>query len=175
MSVLYPAGEQEAIRQITATLPGINATMAGVRLAPVGELYDRLNQSEQTGLQLFSLLAAVCLLISLFGIYTVATASAQRRRKEIAIRKVAGAKAGDIVRMFFREYARLTIIAGAVALPPVYLAMSRWLQGYAYRTDIPWWLPAGVIAVVAVIVLFTVLRQVLKAASSNPAEVVKSE
>ncbi|MDR3141688.1 MAG: FtsX-like permease family protein [Tannerellaceae bacterium] len=120
-------------------------------------------------------MAAVCLFISLFGIYAVATASTQRRRKEIAIRKIAGADAGAIVRMFFSEYARLTIIAGAVALPPAYLAMSRWLQGYAYRTDVPLRLPAGVIAVVAVIILLTVLGQVLKAANSNPAEVIKSE
>ena len=53
--------------------------------------------------------------------------------------------------------------------------MSRWLQGYAYHTNIPWWLLAGVIAAVVVLVLLTVLGQVLKAANSDPAEVVKSE
>jgi len=53
--------------------------------------------------------------------------------------------------------------------------MTCWLQGYAYRTNIPWWLPAGVIAGIAAAVLLTVLGQVLKAAGSNPADVVKSE
>ncbi|MDR2773696.1 MAG: ABC transporter permease, partial [Tannerella sp.] len=167
--------ETETIRRIADILPGIDASLTDVRLTPVGELYDRLNYSEQAGLKMFSVLATVCLLISLFGIYAVATASTRRRRREIAIRKVMGAEAGDVVRMFFREYALLVIIAGVVALPPACIAMSRWLQGYAYRTDIPWWLPAGVMAGVVAVVLLTVLGQVLNAAGSNPAEVVKSE
>jgi putative ABC transport system permease protein len=144
-------------------------------MTPLDELYDRLNHSEQVGLQLFTVLATVCLLISLFGIYAVATAATQRRRKEIAIRKVVGAEVSDIVRMFFREHTLHVIMAGVIALPLAYYAMFRWLQGYAYRTNIPWWLLAGVIAVLAVVVLLTVLGQVLKAANSNPAEVVKSE
>jgi putative ABC transport system permease protein len=170
-----PGQEWEAIRRIGAILPGIDATLADVRLTPVSKLYDRLNQSEQIGLKLFSVLATVCLLISLFGIYAIAVATTRRRRKEIAIRKVAGAEANGIVRLFFREYTLLVILAGVVALPPVYIAMSNWLQGYAYRTNIPWWLPAGVITGVVAVVLFTVSGQVLKAANSNPAEVIKSE
>jgi putative ABC transport system permease protein len=172
---VVPGQEQEVMQRITAILPGINATLADVHPTPLGELYDRFNQSEQAGLKMFSVLAAVCLLISLFGIYAVATASTRRRRKEVAIRKVMGAKAGDIVRLFFREYTVQVVIAGLVALPPVYLAMSRWLQGYAYRTNIPWWLLTGVMAGVGAVILLTVLGQVLKAASGNPAEVVKNE
>ncbi|MDR2809022.1 MAG: ABC transporter permease [Tannerellaceae bacterium] len=178
-NILYihvaPGLEQEAIRRITAILPGLDAMVTGARLTPVSKLYDQLNQSEQAALKMFSVLATVCLLISLFGIYAVATASTLRRRKEVAIRKVMGAEAGDVVRMFFHEYILLVILAGLIAFPPAYLAMSRWLQGYAYRTNIPWWLPVGVITVVVVVVLLTVLGQVLRAANSNPAEVVKSE
>lgn len=178
-NILYihvvPGQEQEAIQRITAILSSIDPMMAGVRLTQIGELYDRLNQSEQAGLKMFSVLATVCLLISLFGIYAVATAATQRRRKEIAIRKVAGAEAYTIVRMFFREYTLLVILAGILALPLAYLAMSNWLQGYAYRTNIPLWLLAGIMTGVIAVVLSTVFGQVLKAANSNPAEVVKSE
>ena len=177
--VLYiravPGQELEAMRRITVILPNINASLTDVRLTLLDELYDRLNRSEQAGLKMFSVLATVCLLISLFGIYAVATASTQRRRKEIAIRKVMGAQVSDIVSMFFREHTLQVILAGVVALPLAYLAMSRWLQGYAYRTNIPWWLLAGVITVIIAVVLLTVLGQVLKAANGNPAEVVKSE
>jgi len=172
---IIPGQEREVIRRITAILPGIDVTMSDVRLTPISNLYDSLNRSEQSGLQLFSVLAMVCLLISLFGIYAVATAATQRRRKEIALRKVVGAEVGDIIRMFFREHTLQVIIAGVVALPLAYYAMYRWLQGYAYRTNIPWWLLTGVITVVIAIVLLTVLGQTLKAAKSNPAETVKGE
>lgn len=178
-NILYirvtPGQEMEAIRQISAILPDVDVSLADARLTPIGELYNRLNKSEQIGLQLFSILATVCLLISLFGIYAVASAATRRRRKEIALRKVVGAEVDSIVRLFFREYILQVIIASVVALPLAYLAMSDWLQGYAYRTNIPWWLLVGVIAGVVAVVLLTVLGQVLKAANSNPAEVVKSE
>jgi putative ABC transport system permease protein len=172
MYIRTVAGQElEVIQQINAILSGND----DVRLTILDELYDRLNYSEQAGLQLFSILAMACLLISLSGIYAVATGATRRRRKEIAIRKVFGAQASEIVRIFFREYILLVIIAGAFALPSAYLAMSRWLQGYAYRTNIPWWLQTGVIAGVVAVVLLTVFGQVLKAANSNPGEVVKSE
>lgn len=170
-----PGQEQEIIQKISGVLPDIDASLIEVRLTPVGELYDRLNQSEQVGLKMFSVLAIVCLLISLFGIYAVAASATTRRRKEIAIRKVVGAEVSTIVGMFFREYTLQVIIAGALALPLAYLTMSNWLQGYAYRTNIPWWLLTGIMAGVIAVVLLTVLGQVLKAANSNPAEVLKSE
>ena len=110
----------------------------------------------------------------MIGIYAVATASTQRRRKEIAIRKVVGAKAGDVVRMFLREYSLLVVMAGFFALPLAYLAMYRWLQGFAYRTNIPWWLLSAVIVGVVALVITTVLGQVLRSANSNPADVMKS-
>ncbi|WP_293740162.1 ABC transporter permease [uncultured Parabacteroides sp.] len=172
---IVPGQEMEAIRRVMEILPEVDVTLADARLTPIGDLYDDLNRSEQAGLKMFSVLAVVCLLISLFGIYAVASAATQRRRKEIAVRKVVGAKVGDIVRMFFREYTVQVMLAGVVALPLAYIAMSRWLQGYAYRTDIPVWLLAGVITGVVAVVLLTVLGQVLRAANSNPAEVVKSE
>lgn len=172
---VHPGEQAAAIRQITEMLPDIDPTLSDVRLTPIGNLYDRLNYSEEAGLKLFSVLAAVCLLISIFGIYAVATAATLRRRKEIAIRKVMGADFMTILRMFFREYLVQAIIAGLIALPVAYIGMEEWLQGYAYRTNIPWWLLAGTVAAVIATVLLTVWEQVLKAASSNPAEVIKTE
>jgi len=170
-----PGQEQEAIRRMMDVLPGIDASLADVRLMTLDEVYARLNHSEQVSLKMFSVMATVCLLISLSAIHAVASATTHRRRKEIAIRKVMGAQIGDIVRMFFHEYTLQVILAGIVALPLAYLAMSRWLQGYAYHTNIPWWLLTGVVVTIAAVVLLTVLGQVLKAAGSNPADVLKSE
>ena len=177
-NILYirvvPGQDQEVMRRIAAILPDIDATLADARLTPVDELYNHLNWSEQVGLKMFSVLATVCMLISLFGIYAVAAAATSRRRKEIAIRKVVGAEAGNIIRMFLREYTLQVIAAGVVALPLAYLVMSGWLQGYAYRMNIPWWLLGGVIVGVIILILLTVFMQVLKAADSNPSEVIKA-
>ena len=178
-NILYirvaPGQEQAVIQKITAILPNINTTLVDVHLTPISALYNRLNRSEQVGLKIFSMLATICLLISLFGIYAVAAATTRRRRKEIAIRKIVGADVHNIVHIFFRDYTTQVIVASVVAIPLVYLAMDHWLQGYAYRTNIPWWLLTGVVTGVIVVVLLTVLGQVMKAANSNPAEVVKSE
>ena len=76
--------------------------------------------------------------------------------------------------MFLREYTLLVLIAGAVAMPLAYTLMQHWLQGYAYRTDIPWWLWGIVLGGIIAVVLLTVWVQVLRAANSNPSEVVKS-
>ena len=171
---VVPGEEQDVMQRIIRLLPEIDASLASVRVTLLDDLYDRLNYSEQTGLKLFGILAVVCLSISLFGVYAVATATAQRRRKEIAIRKIVGANADDIIRMFLREYTLLVLIAGAVAMPLAYTLMQHWLQGYAYRTDIPWWLWGIVLGGIIAVVLLTVWVQVLKAANSNPSEVVKS-
>ena len=74
---VIPGQEQEAMKRISAILPDIDASMADVRMTTLDELFDRLNHSEQVGLKMFSVLATVCLLISLFGIYAVAVASTQ--------------------------------------------------------------------------------------------------
>ena len=167
--------EQAAIRWLNERLPRIHPTFAAIEPTPLSVLYDRLGASERAGLRLFAVLAAVCLLVSLFGIYAIASSATRQRRKEIAIRKVFGARTEQIIALFFREFLLLTLLSGVIALPIAYAILLHWLRGYAYRIAIPWWLPIGVLALVAILVLLTVLGQVWKAANGNPAEVVKNE
>ena len=171
---VVPGREEEVIRRVSAILPKVDVRLSDSRMLLLDTLYDRLNYSEQVGLKLFSVLAVVCLLISLFGIYAVVTATTQRRRKEIAIRKIVGADETDIIGIFFRTFTAQVLIACLVALPLGCYLMYRWLRGYAYHTDIPLWLPVAILAGVMAVVLSTVLGQILKAAKSNPSEVVKS-
>lgn len=170
-----PGQEQETIARINAALPGIDASFSDASPLAMTTVYDRLNNSEQVGLRIFSILAVICLVISLIGIYAVALASTRKRRKEIAIRKVMGATVEDIVRLFFREYVVQVAFAGIIALPVAYSVMGSWLQGYAYRTDVSWAMLMSVLFAVLTIVLLSVFGQVFKAANGNPAEVVKSE
>lgn len=167
--------EQAAIQWLNERLPRIHPTFAAIEPTPLSVLYDRLGASERAGLRLFAVLAAVCLLVSLFGIYAVASSATRQRRKEIAIRKVFGARTGQIIALFFREFILLTLLSGVIALPIAYAILLHWLRGYAYRIAIPWWLPTGTLILVAILVLLTVLGQVWKAATGNPAEVVKNE
>lgn len=167
--------EQEAIDQITKVLHSIDPSLEGVQIAALTKLYDQLTYSEKAGFKIFSILATVCLLISLFGIYGVVTASILTRRKEIAIRKVIGAEIWDVVSLFFRESMMQVVISEVIAIPFSYYLMYRWLQGYAYHIEIAWWLMASVVIVVISIVILTVAGQVIAAAKSNPAQWVKSE
>jgi putative ABC transport system permease protein len=170
-----PGMEQEVIHQLNQRLSSIDASFLEVHLLKVSELYDRLNDSEQTGLKLLFILSVVCLLISIFGVYAVATATMKRRRREIAIRKVAGADTGHIIYLFFRHYILQMIVAGLIGIPIACVIMNSWLQGYAYRTNLPGWLFLGIFTGIVVVVLLTVWGQIKRAANSNPAEVVKCE
>lgn len=172
---VIPDEEGNIAHHITELLPKIDPTLADTRITPIGTLYDQLNQSEIVGLKIFSFLAFACLLISLFGIYAVATASTKRRRKEIAIRKVVGSKASEIIFLFFKEYMRLIVIAGIIAFPISYLVMNYWLQGYAYRIQIQTWWLVGIFITITSMVLGTIREQVCKAANENPSEVIKSQ
>jgi putative ABC transport system permease protein len=166
--------EQEVMKRIASILPDINVTLADASLTPLNELYTRLNSSEQAGLKIFSVLASVCLLISLFGIYAVATASTQRRRKEIAIRKVVGASIFDIVLLLSKEFFVLATASLLIAIPVAWLIMDRWLLDYAYRINISWQLFAVVATSTIAIALLTVSFQTIRAAMTNPAKVISS-
>lgn len=126
-------------------------------------------------MRLFATLASLCILITVFGIYSVSQRETRGRRKEIAIRKTAGAKSREIASMFFRDYLTLALISALIALPLSWLFMEQWLQNFAYRISISWWMFIVVLLVVATIVILTIVTQVSRAANQNPAEVVKSE
>lgn len=145
------------------------------KLICMTELLDDLNKSEQASLRLFSVLAVLCILISIFGIYSISSSNMEKRKKEIAIRKVSGASTFGIVGMFFKEYTWIVLGANLIAFPLSWIFTSRWLEQYPYRIELEAWLFLLVFLVTTALVILTVLHQVVKAARKNPAEVVKSE
>jgi putative ABC transport system permease protein len=120
----------------------------------------------------FSLLAV---LIACLGLLGLAAYAAERRRKEIGVRKVLGARVADVVLLLSKEFAILVVIGFAVAAPLAYLAMSRWLEGFAYRVDLgpAVFLMAGTI--VLLLALLTVAGQALRAATADPVKSLRSE
>ena len=144
-------------------------------ITTVKDVLKDLSRSEDASLQLFSLLAILCTLISIFGLYSISSSNIAQRRKEVAVRKVMGATSRTIIRMFIREYLSIAIIANLTALPLAWLFMHGWLEQYPYRINIQAWMYITILLFTIILIISTVLYQTLKASETNPAEVIKSE
>lgn len=165
--------EWNVIEQVAKLLPTIDASLGDASVTPIDNLYKQLNQSEQVGLKMFTILAIVCLLISLIGIYALSVATTEQRQKEIAIRKILGALPSTILYTFVREYMLYVLIACVLAFPIAFWGMNLWLQNYAYRIHIPWYLWIGITISIIGLVLSTIWVQIMKVVNENPADVIK--
>lgn len=121
---------------------------------------------------LFALLAVAIALMGVFGIVLFET---QHRRREIAVRKVMGATTGEILVMFNRRYAAVVVVCFAVAAPLSAWGVERWLETFAYRTPMAWWVFALAFAAVLGVTVLTVTVRAWRTANENPADSVKSE
>jgi ABC-type antimicrobial peptide transport system permease subunit len=134
----------------------------------VDEVYARRFDKEQRISSLVSWFAALAVFISCLGLFGLSAYMAENRRKEFGIRKVLGASVFDLVSLLSKEFLALVAVSLIIALPVAWWVMHQWLTGYAYRTDIPWWLLLTVAALTIGVALLTVSWQALKAALSDP-------
>lgn len=139
------------------------------------EAYQKQYDSEVRVSVLSKYFAGLAIIISCLGLFGLAAFTAQKRRKEIGIRKVLGASVPGIVQLLSKDFLKLVGIAILIAIPITWWAMNKWLQGFAYRIHISWWifLAAGFIAIF--IALVTVSFQAIKAAMTNPVKSLRSE
>lgn len=171
-----PENEQAAIKAIQTVFKKHKEEGDTVpKIQTMTDIFKQLSKSEDASLQLFSLLAILCTLISIFGLYSISSSNITQRRKEVAIRKVAGASSQTIIKMFFREYLVIVIVANLMAMPLAWLFMHRWLEQYPYHISINAWMYMVIFLLTAMLIISTVLYQTLKASKTNPAEVIKSE
>ena len=145
------------------------------RLNDTEEEYNKFLTSENALLRMLTILSIVCILISVFGIYSQIVLTCEQRRKEIAIRKVNGAHMKDILAMFAKEYAMLLVIASVIAFSIGYAIMKHWLESYTLQTPVSWWIFACIFIGIAIVIALSIGYRVWKAANENPADVVKSE
>lgn len=122
-----------------------------------------------------SILAGLIIIISCLGLFGLASYSAEKRIKEIGVRKVLGASVQNIVVLLSSHFIKLVVIANVIAWPVAFYAMTRWLQGFAYRINIDWWVFAIAGAVSVIIAFATVSFQSVKAATANPVKSLRSE
>ena len=102
------------------------------------------------------------------------TFSCNQRRKEIAIRKVNGARISEIFKLFIKQYVFVTVLACIIAFPMGVYVMQRWLEQYVCRIHLEWWIFVSVFGLILLIVVAGFFSKLYKAASENPAETVKS-
>lgn len=137
--------------------------------------FDALYRADQTIGQVFTVFTILSLTVACLGLLGLAIYTAERRTKEIGIRKVLGASVQNVVQMLSREFLKLVIIASVIAFPLAWYAMNIWLQDFAYRTAITWWVFALAGGLTVVIALLTVSFQSVKAAVANPVKSLRSE
>ncbi len=119
--------------------------------------------------------AILTIFISCIGLFGLSVLSAEKRTKEIGIRKVLGASVQQIVTILSTDFIKLVAIALIIATPLVYIAANKWLQNYPYRIEMSWWLFASAGILVMLIALFTVSFQSIKAAIANPVKSLRTE
>jgi ABC-type antimicrobial peptide transport system permease subunit len=141
----------------------------------VDETFNAKFKSEQLLAKLSQLFALLAILISCLGLFGLAAYTAEQRSKEIGIRKVLGASVSGLVKLLSKDFLKLVGLSILIAIPIAWYAMDNWLQDYAYRIEINWWIfvVAGVVAIL--IALVTVSFQAIKAALANPVDSLKTE
>ena len=139
------------------------------------EIFNHLYQKEENLRDLVTVFSLLAIIISLVGVFGLVVFETQYRRKEIGIRKVHGATVGEILLMFNKAYLRIVGICFVIAAPVAWQGVKMWLEGFAYKTPLHWWVFLIALLIVTVITLLTVSFQNWKAANENPVNSIKSE
>ncbi|MCW3109886.1 MAG: cell division protein FtsX [Segetibacter sp.] len=165
------------IAQIENLYHGMDNNMAGQPFiySFMDDDFNRLYSSEQRTGKIFVSFTFFAILIACLGLFGLVTYAAEQRTKEIGIRKVLGASISNIVSMLSKDFLRLVTIAMIIAFPVAWLGMNRWLQDFAYRTNISWWVFASAGVVALLIALITVSFQAIEAAIANPVKSLRTE
>lgn len=141
----------------------------------VDDHYNQQYLSEQQYGQVFTMASVLAILIACLGLFGLATFTSEQRTKEIGVRKVLGASVSSIITLLSKDFLKLVLIAIVIASPIAWYGMHRWLQEFAYKTAIDWWVFAGAGTLAVGIALITVSFQSVKTALMNPVNALRSE
>jgi len=139
------------------------------------EVLQRLYEKETSLGSLISLFSIMAIFISIVGVFGLVVFDSECRRKEIGIRKVLGASTMGIIIMFNKAYFRILVICFVIAAPLAWYAVTRWLENFAYKTPMYWWVYLLAFVAVAVITVCTVTFQNWRVANDDPVKAIKSE
>ncbi len=137
--------------------------------------YAKLYENDKRIKTIFALLAAIAIVISCMGLWGLISFSCEKRTKEIGIRKVNGARISEVLVMLNKDFVKWVVIASVIATPVAWYVMNKWLESFAYKTELSWWVFAlsGLLALG--IALLTVSWQSWREATRNPVEALRYE
>jgi putative ABC transport system permease protein len=141
----------------------------------LNESFDEMYRAEQRAGKIALIFSVLAIFIACLGLFGLATFIAEQRTKEIGIRKVLGASVKGIVQMLSKDFIKLVAIAFVFAVPLAWWAMHTWLQDFAYRISIEWWIFAFAGIMAMIIALLTISFQAIKAAVANPVKSLRTE
>ncbi len=137
--------------------------------------FDSLYRSEQLMGTVFGIFTFLSIFVACLGLFGLSLYTVERRTNEIGVRKVLGASVQNIVALLSRDLLKMILISAVVAFPVAWIAMAKWLEDFAYRTDIRWWIFLLAALSAVVVALLTVSYQSLRAALANPVKSLRSE
>ncbi len=137
--------------------------------------FNELYRSDSQISTIVGTLAILAIIISCLGLFGLASYAAERRTKEVGIRKVMGASLQNLVLMLSKDFLKYVLIAALIALPLAWFSVHKWLQDYAYRIDISWWIFVVAVLIAMLIAFATISFQAIKAAIANPVKSLRTE
>jgi putative ABC transport system permease protein len=139
------------------------------------DTFARMYAAEARFQKLFISMVILGIIIACLGLFALATFSAEQRIKEIGIRKVLGASVGSVVALLSKDFLKLVLISVLLAIPLASYAMQLWLEGFAYRVPVTWWIFVVSALIGLVIAFLTITTQAVRAAIANPVNSLRSE
>jgi putative ABC transport system permease protein len=139
------------------------------------DLYNKTYIVEQKTAALLDIFSLLTVIVACLGLFGLVTYTAEQRVKEIGVRKVLGASVTQITSMLSTDFLRLVLVACLIAIPASWWATNQWLQSFAYRITIHWWIFALAASCALLIALITLSFQAIKAATANPIKSLRTE
>lgn len=141
----------------------------------LNDAYDKLYKVEETSAKIILAGMIIALFLAFMGLYTISSYATERRIKEIGIRKVNGARIDEVMTMLNKDFVKWVVVAFIIATPIAFYAMHKWLENFAYKTTLSWWIFALAGSLALGIALLTVSFQSWKVATRNPVEALRYE
>lgn len=169
-----PGKTQQAIQQIQTIYKTLEQDTP-MQFSFVNEALNKLYEQDKRTATIIQLFAGFSIFIGCLGLFGLTVFATEQRTREVGIRKVLGAGVASVVALLSKDFLKLVLIAILVGFPLAWFGVNKWLQGYAFKINIEWWIFVALGLLVLCVALFTISIQAVKAALMNPVKSLKSE